>query len=86
MNIECSEWYRTQWGVYLRNVGSGGNWFDVAIQPPPDEPFLPCSANVWTWRVLHDGRMVAHGEAADKQDAARDAMAAARAIVAEVAK
>ena len=69
--------YRRHWSAERGHIG-------VTVSPPPDEPMLPCSANVWTWKVLRDGRMVTHGEAADRQCAARDAMAAARAIAAEV--
>jgi hypothetical protein len=80
-----SKWYRTNWGAYARHTIDAHPRTEALVFPPPaDEPFLPCSANVWTWRVLHDGRMVAHGEAADRQDAARDAMAAARAHLASL--
>ena len=82
--MEWSDWYCTDFGAYGRHAGSVCDRVEVIVSPPPDEPMLPCSANVWTWKVIRDGRMVTHGEAADRQDAARDAMAAARAIAAEV--
>ena len=73
------KWYRGEFGEYMRDAWP--QWCAV-VRPPPDEPFLPCSANVWTWRLTNAGALIKHGEAADRQCAARDAMASARAIAA----
>jgi len=67
-------WKRNEFGMYSRR----GMGLEVRVFPPSQE-------SLWCrhWHVLRDGSIIAHGQAADRQDAARDAMAAARAIAAE---